>query len=122
MAVFRDVDIEWGGRSWRVTPSNRLLRRIEAEDVSLQYMLAELQRGRVKLSHLAFVMATTLRDAGADVTEDEMLAEMVAGDQDAVFRLAQNVLAAIFPVTDAEGKPAPRAEGPSRKARGRAKR
>lgn len=121
MAVFRDVDIAWGGRTWRVTPSNRLLRRIEAEDVSLQFMLAELQRGRVKLSHLAFVMATVLRDAGATITEDEMLAEMVAGDQAAVFGLATQVLAAIFPVPDAGGKPAPRAAGRPAKARGRAR-
>jgi len=121
MAAFRDVDIDWGGKTWRVTPSNRLLRRIEAEDVSLQFMLAELQRGRVKLSHLAFVMAMVLRDAGATVTEDQMLTEMVSGDQTAVFRLAENVLAAIFPVEDAGGKPEPRAGGRPAKVRGRDK-
>lgn len=89
--------------------------------MSLQFMLSELQRGRVKLSHLAFVMATVLRDAGADVTEDAMLTEMVTGDQKAVFALATNVLGAIFPVADAGGKPAPRAVRRREKARGRKK-
>jgi hypothetical protein len=95
--VTREFSLTWRDRTYVFTPTNRLLRRIEAGEVSLTHMAHEMGQGRLKMSHLAFVLAEVLRSCGARVTEDEMLAELSGGDPAACYALATEVLAAIFP-------------------------
>lgn len=96
MAVFRDCEIIWGGESYTLTPSNRLLRNIEKE-VSLAHIAIEASKGCPPISHLAYVAAMLLQDAGADVTEDEMAAELQGGDHKDVVGFMEAIMAAITP-------------------------
>lgn len=101
VAVFREANIDWNGATYRVVPSNKLLRRIEGDGISLVHMMQEVQRGKVQISLLAFVLATVLQSAGADVTEDQMLLDLSdPAAQGRIVPLAQAVLAVIFPQTD----------------------
>jgi hypothetical protein len=76
--VFRDVAVEWDGRTYTVTPTNRLMRRIESQGVSLLDLVVRCGGPRPPLSELAFVAAELLRSAGATVDEDAVAAAMWA--------------------------------------------
>lgn len=102
--VRREVAIGWKGQEYTFAPTNRLLRRIE-DEVPLANLLSDLAARKIKLSHLAFVLAECLRAAGAEIDEDEMLAELVGADAAQVYALAEAVLGAIFPVDPAGKKP-----------------
>ena len=79
--VFRDITIEWGGEPFVVTPSSRLLRRIEAEgDLSLAKMMSDMAQGRPSAYAMAFVLFKLLQSAGAKLTEDEMAAALMGAD------------------------------------------
>jgi hypothetical protein len=113
--IAREVKIEWKGKVYDFTPSNRLIRKIEAEEVSLTRMVDEMGRGVIKLGQLAYVVATVLQSAGVDVTEDDMMAELQGAGAIEVATLASQILAAIFPAS-AEGKPvAPAAKAAAKK-------
>lgn len=116
-AVFRDLNVEWGGRRYVVTPSNRLLRRIEGgpDGVSLIGMSQDAARGQPKMSQIAYVVAVLLQSAGCEVTEDEVLAAMTdparavqAGE------VASLLIANLFPAPDhdPEKPAAPRESAP----------
>lgn len=113
MSVFREVEIEWGGRSYTVTPSNRLLRRIERE-VPVLNMLRDFEREIIKPSELAFVLAEFLKAGGANVDEDDLFGALVGADAAATFVLAEQVLTALIPVDPAGKKPV--AAGKKRRA------
>lgn len=115
MGVFREVEIAWGGVDYQVTPSNRLLRRIEANDVIISRMIAHLQTGHPPVGQMAFVIATLLQSAGAKVTEEEILEELTVGDPDEVQKLAVQMLTAITPVQPDPKKPAARARSGNKK-------
>ena len=68
MAVFRDVDMEWRGKTYTVTPSNRLLRRIEGEGISLTHMISRISKGEPPISETCYVVAELLRSGRAGVT------------------------------------------------------
>jgi len=101
MSVFRDVEIEWGGKSYSVTPSNRLLRKIESEGISLTHMIGRVADGQAPISEVSYVVAEFLKSAGAKVTEDEVygyiMETMADGDEDGFATLAVAVVEAITP-------------------------
>lgn len=100
-AVFRETNVDWNGVTYRVIPSNKLLRRIESEGISLMHMVQEAQKGKVQISLLAFVLATVLQSAGAAITEEDMLCELSdPAAQGRITPLTQAILAAIFPQAD----------------------
>ena len=83
MGVFRDITIPFAGVDYVVTPSNKLLRRIEMkgrrEDpgfnlVAVFYRSTAMSGGYFEL---AFVLAELINDAGGKVTEDHALAEIM---------------------------------------------
>lgn len=78
MPVFRDVTMEWGGEVYTITPSNRLLRQIEGQGISLPHMLMRISEGKPPVSEVAFVAQEFLRSAGAKVGEDEIYGECLA--------------------------------------------
>lgn len=110
MAVFRDVTINWAGNDYVVTPSNRLLRRIEGEGISFTHMISRIANGEPPISEVSFVIAEFLKSAGAKVTEDDIYAEIMAalsrGDGDAFANLAVSVVEAISPQEPDAKKPA----------------
>jgi len=105
MTVFRDVTIEWKGEAYTVTPSMRLLRLIEGENISLMHVAHEVAKGRPQASLMAFVISMVLRSAGAKATEEEIYAEIVTGDTTSVMALYEDVIAAISPTPVDAKKP-----------------
>jgi len=84
MAVFREISIPFGGVDYVVTPSNKVLRRIEMkgrrEDpafnlVAVFYRATALGSGFYDLS---FVLAELINDAGGKVTEDDALGQFMS--------------------------------------------
>lgn len=80
--VFREVEIAWRGETYTVTPSNRLLRKIEREVSLMPWMAAA--RTEYRVSETAFILAEFLKSAGVATSEDQIAEEIMAAlfDQD----------------------------------------
>ena len=110
--VFREMTITWEGKSYSLTPSMSLMRRIDRE-VSVMDMIQRANDGRFPAYDLAFVICEFLREAGAqNVSDDEVYAHMMAdlGDNDGkeVTPMLNAVVAAVSPAEGDEKKPAGR--------------
>lgn len=109
MAVFRDVKIEWQGKAYEVTPSNRLLRRIERE-VPLVAYLARASRDTLA-SETAFILAEFIRSAGGSVDEDEiyqgLMQDLYENKGAGYFAIAATLCDAIVPPGAVKNLPAP---------------
>lgn len=103
MALFRDVTISWRGKDYTVTPSMRLMRSIEMGDISLSDIAVRTSQGRPPVSHLAFVVSKMLQSVGASVTEEDVYAEILRGDQAQVQNMIGVVLMAFSPAEDERG-------------------
>lgn len=81
--VFRDVTIEYKGQEYTVTPSNKLLRRIDAElaPQSLFGVLGGLSGNNVPLPALALIIQQLLNAGGGKFTEDEILSDLLTDVQ-----------------------------------------
>lgn len=97
MAVFREMTVTWKGREYSFTPSMRLMRSIEMGDISFTDIAVRTSQGRPPISHIAFVLAKMLASAGAKVTEEEVYAELVTGEQESITALISAVLTAFSP-------------------------
>jgi hypothetical protein len=75
--VFREIVMEWGGVDIIVTPSNKLLRRIEAQGVSPMMVLHSFSTSAPNMSGLAFVAAELLKAGGAACDEDDVYCSMI---------------------------------------------
>lgn len=122
MSVFREVKMTYDGEEYWLTPSNRLLRRIEAEMApsSLTDMIARIGHGKPPVSEVALVVTEFLKAAGAQkVDEDQMYSDLMGDLMDGgkIFSaMCEAIVTAISPA-DGEGKKsAPRAK--SKKATG----
>lgn len=82
MSVFREIEIEWGGKAYVVTPSNRLLRRIEGQGISIVSVLNRISAQQPPVSEMALIVATFLQSGGCEVTEDEIYASMMTAELD----------------------------------------
>lgn len=110
MSVFRDLEIGYGGENYVLTPSNRMLRRIEAglAPSSLTDVIARTASGKPPISEISYILAEFLKEAGAEgVDEDEMYGELMSdllNNEGKVFAsLTEVVVQAISP-TDSAGK------------------
>lgn len=94
MGVFREISLPFGGNEYVITPSNKLLRRIEMkgrrEDQAFN-LVAVFYRANISSGFydLAFVLAELINSTGANITEDDALAELM-GINDAA-KLAEYV-------------------------------
>jgi len=118
--VFRDFTITWKGEPVQITPTLRLLRSIEYENVSLADVAVRTSQGRPPVSHLALILARSLQDAGVDVTDDEVYEEMMDNVNPRDFAtMVQSVLLAFAPAEEdpkkAEPPPAPARRKATRK-------
>ena len=96
--VFREISITCGGKDCTITPSNKLLRRIEGKgDLSILAMIYSFGQNKPRMSEAAFVLAELLKDEGATVDEDSLCQERMTGDQAEVERLLAVLFEAIMP-------------------------
>lgn len=79
MSVFREVKVEFGGKEYVFTPSNKLLRRIDAElyPQTMFTILGQLDGTQAPLPGLACIVANMLNAGGGEFTEDEILLELL---------------------------------------------
>jgi len=113
MTVFRDVTITWRGKEYSVTPSMRLMRSIEMGDISLSDIAVRTSQGRPPVSHLAYVISRMLQSAGAPVSEEDVYAEILRGEQDQVQNMIGVVLMAFTPAVDDAKNPDAQSESRS---------
>lgn len=105
MGVFRDVVLNWHGTEYTVTPTLRLLRRIENNDVSLTDIAVRTARGQAPISHIAYVLSVLLKEAGAPhCSEEEVYQELIEGSQKSVVALVNATLEAFSPGDDSSPK------------------
>ena len=117
MALFRETKLTWRGEEYFVTPSNRILRRIEGEGVYLDALGRALRDGKVPIGQLSYVIATLLQTAGARITEDDVLEDLTDGDADVIETLALAALTALSPEQHDEKKHGARGASTSGKRR-----
>jgi hypothetical protein len=115
--VYREVTLEWNGKSYTLTPTYRLIQQIE-QHVSLAWLLNCTIEHRPPLSQLAEVLATCLQAAGCrdcDATAEEINAELYAMDDPAAAKAlmlsATNLVFALVPEKPFRGNAPPPAEG-----------
>lgn len=112
MSVFRDVTIPFGGRDYVVTPSNKLLRRIEGkgrrEDPSfnLVEIFMRTSAGSGAVNDAAFVLAELVNSAGGEVTEDDAFAHMISFESPTEYRAFLDLFCSCVMPEPKEKKPA----------------
>lgn len=125
MAVFREIEMKWDGETYVVTPSNRILRRIEGEGISLSHMISRVAEGQPPISEVCFVMAELLNSAGAEVTEDdiygEVMTELSNGNDKAFANMALAIVEAISPQGLTGKKPEGQPVKPRQKGKAKSK-
>src|SRR5690625_501448 len=97
-AVFQDIKLEWRGDEYIITPTMRLMHEIE-QRFSLSRVAHRISQGDTPISHVASIVAMMLRSAGCKVTDDEVFAELLTGEPDAIQGVAIAIITAAFPVS-----------------------
>jgi hypothetical protein len=113
MGVFRDVSLNIGGADYVITPSNRLLRRIEmkgkAENprFNLVEVMFFLQTSAGSMPDMAFILSEMVTASGGKMTEDEALAVIVSMEVDALQALKSALCSCIMPEPNEKKPDAP---------------
>jgi len=107
--MFREVCFEIDGQEYWVTPSNKLLRRIESAGVTIAGISNLAQKDSVPISHVAYLIWAMVNSAGYTGTEDDILAKLVAAPDGVAKTWGVTAIQAFTPVVD-EKKPAPQGE------------
>jgi hypothetical protein len=98
--VFREVSITYNGVEHKFTPTMALLRTIERGDgggpVSILELIHGANSGKPVMTFMAWLVALVMRHAGAEVSEEELYADMIGFDKEA-FALYRDVINAISP-------------------------
>lgn len=78
MSVFREVRIELDGKEYWFTPSNKMLRRIDAglAPQTLLGVVGTMDGKNVPLPALAYIISEMVREGGGTVDEDSVLASL----------------------------------------------
>ncbi|MEM1079222.1 MAG: hypothetical protein AAGI09_11890 [Pseudomonadota bacterium] len=125
MSLTRQIEIDWQGETYVVTPSNALLRQIEMGGVSLAGLASGFASGQPQTFIFAYVLSRYLQSAGAEnVSEDEVNSVLERMPQDKVVTIMKTVIATIVPMSSAlPGKPVARgtAKGAGKKRRAKQK-
>ena len=110
MSVFREIEMHYEGKDYTLTPSNRLLRRIEAglAPSSLTGVMTRVASANPPVSEIAYIVTEFLGAAGAsDIDEDEVYGDMMADLADGgagVRSMCEVILQAITPSVDVAKK------------------
>lgn len=76
--VFREISIEFDGETYRFTPSNRFLRRVDAglSPQTLLGIVGVMDDSNVPWPALSYVISEMIAEGGGTVDEDDVLAEL----------------------------------------------
>ena len=76
--VLRDISIEFDGETYVFTPSNRLLRRIDAglSPNSLMGVCNTMSNEQLPLYDIAYIVSEFIKAGGGDVDEEDVLVEL----------------------------------------------
>jgi hypothetical protein len=106
--VWREASIPWQGKDHVFTPSMLLIRSIERGDGISPICIIELiygaNMGKPQLGSMAWLVATVMRQAGADLSEDDIYAGFMENDKDC-FKLYRDVIDAISPTQKKKAAP-----------------
>src|SRR5688572_6972223 len=124
--VYREIELQWEGKTYKVTPNYQMIQRIE-QTISIGPLLRRALNGSAPNSQLADLLSMALREAGcrADSADAEAInAELY--DPENVKRVTSAAIAvmiAVLPQTEkpqrgnapapAAGAPSPTSSGPS---------
>lgn len=108
MSLFREVTFDIEGVEYTLTPSNKLLRRIEGQGVTLAGISNMTASGNIPISHVAFLIWMMAKEGGYDGSEDDILIH-IQDDPETAKQWADVAFKAFSPVQD-EKKPEPQAE------------
>jgi len=97
--VFRDIQIEWNGEKYTFTPSNRLLRKIDAglSPNTILGVANTMSGQQLPLYDIAYIVSEFIAAGGGDTSEEDVLAELYDD-------LAQNNGEGIAPLVAAIGQ------------------
>lgn len=108
--VFREITIGWGGKTYTLVPSNKMLRRVDMQLAprTLVGVFSSVRAGEFPLFDLALIGSEFLKEAGASFTEDDVYAgfveDMNDNDGAGVMAFAEAINLAITPVGIGEKK------------------
>lgn len=119
MAVFRQIPIEWDGKTYLVTPDMKLMRSVEMADISLTDIAVRTSLGRPPISHICHVLWRLLKSGGADVSEDDVFEGFMQSDTQGAQYYIKIVLEAFSPSERDEKKA--EAPKPARQRKSKAK-
>lgn len=96
-AIFREVQMEWRGETYTVTPTYLLVQEIE-QRVSIASLASRITAGDVPLSHIAFVVAKLLAAAGAKVLPEDVYQDLATvADVKTIRQIVSIVMTAFVP-------------------------
>lgn len=102
-SIFQEIEIEWDGETYTVTPTMRLINKIENE-VSLAKLAYRAQSGDVPMSHVATVFAHLLKAGGCeDISSEKVWYAMNLGGEMSVEKtmdILNVTLSAFYPKTE----------------------
>lgn len=107
-AIYQELELEWRGETYRVTPTYRTIQRIE-QKISIAATVARIGKGEPPVSQIADIVAILLHQAGAkDVSAEEIYADMMLDDDGELFRSnSLAVMTAFMPQRDSGNAQAP---------------
>lgn len=99
-SIFQEIEIDWRGETYHVTPTMKLINRIE-NDVSLSRLALRAQKGDVPLSHVALVFSHLLKAGGCNTSDEEVYSAMFGGEDNGVIMdVINTALTAFYPSTE----------------------
>ena len=74
-AVFREIAVEFGGKEYTFTPSNKLLRKIDAglSPNTLLGVVSTMSGEQLPLYDIAFIVSKFIEAGGGSVDEEQVL-------------------------------------------------
>lgn len=96
-AIFEPVTIGWDGKEYTITPTMRLLNRVE-QHVSISAMAHAMAMGEPRITHLATAVAVFLQSAGVKVTDEEVYQVLMHAEPDEIYATSNAIVEGAFPV------------------------
>jgi hypothetical protein len=100
-AIWRDIDIEWGGKRYITRPTIELINRLEQRDGhSIMKLIGRVIARDLPVSSACEIIAIAVTFAGKPITAEEVYIASRGGMAIDVITPAAAILTAIFPVSD----------------------
>lgn len=121
--VFREVSLTLGEETYTFTPSNKLMRRIDAglHPQTVYGVIGLLKEQEVPVPAISYILAEMIHEAGGDVDEDEVHAalfqDMAQNDGAKMMELVNVIAECITPVGALQNPQKPPATTKTKKAK-----